>query len=748
MALVDPYAPCPCGSLQKYKWCCHKSETAAIRVERLIQTDQLDQAAKAVEEGLAKEPKSFWLLSQKSFIQERRKDFRGAKATVDRITELQTDHQGAWANRVALALQADGPAAAVDELQLALAACPNGGDQFVSAVLMVGVTLARTGDYLAALAHLELGGANSPENSDSLARSAYTGILGDPSISPWLKNPYDLSPAPEGIRPDQTARFDEALADAESGLWSRAAARFDALAAEGVPGADLDQAFCRLWIMDDAGGTAALRRHLAKLGNSTDAVDLEALAQNLAPIGENDQVDRVRMSWPIRNRDALLEILRKASDDRRAVGEGEEPLDASKPDSPDADVFAILDRPVPESSPDLRATDLPRVKYRVLVTKDNAYLEAIDDGKLDYLRDDFLALAAQSVPPAHPKIRTVDRVSRQQLALRTEWVLPRGLDRPTTRRIEKEEQDRVLLRVWPDTPMTFLGGRTPRQAAQAGDAEVPLRAALFQQEESSLSRRPDSGPVAALREELRVPPEPTPDPQAVDLDDLHLARLILVPADRLTDDQLEHLHARARTVGLLGVIENVCRVLIDRPEALAKLPAPQRYVVFSDLASSTLARGDDEGALAIISRGRAEEPAAHKAENAPRWDFLELRLRLRNEKPESWVPELAAILDRYRESDQASPTILSNLMELRLIQMAPHPDRPDQMLLDTRPLNMLLERYGPRVVTSTGSLGVSASKPDIWTPEKATGGGGGLWTPGSGSASPASGGDKPKLIIP
>ena len=39
------------------------------------------------------------------------------------------------------------------------------------------------------------------------------------------------------------------------------------------------------------------------------------------------------------------------------------------------------------------------------------------------------------------------------------------------------------------TPLPYLGGRTPLQAAQAGDAVVPLRAAVMQLEESRDSWR-------------------------------------------------------------------------------------------------------------------------------------------------------------------------------------------------------------------------------------------------------------------
>jgi hypothetical protein len=60
-------------------------------------------------------------------------------------------------------------------------------------------------------------------------------------------------------------------------------------------------------------------------------------------------------------------------------------------------------------------------------------------------------------------------------------------------------------------------------------------------------------------------------------------------------------------------------------------------------------------------------------------------------------------------------------------------------------LQQLIARYGPRVQTASGEVGVSATRGGIWTPG-APQGGGGVWTPGSGQGAPAA--EKPRLILP
>ncbi len=162
----------------------------------------------------------------------------------------------------------------------------------------------------------------------------------------------------------------------------------------------------------------------------------------------------------------------------------------------------------------------------------------------------------------------------------------------------------------------------------------------------------------------------------------------------------------------------------------------------------TARRGDTAEAFAWLRRGRQTNQAAQRVTNAPMWDMLEVRLKAQTDIPEAWVPELAVVLQRYGDNAEANPLIMQNLLEMGLIEMAPNPDQPEDILVDTRVLKLLLSEYGPRVTTASEQLGVSATRSDIWTPGSEAGGGGGIWTPGSGTGGPPSGEDKPKLIIP
>ena len=170
-------------------------------------------------------------------------------------------------------------------------------------------------------------------------------------------------------------------------------------------------------------------------------------------------------------------------------------------------------------------------------------------------------------------------------------------------------------------------------------------------------------------------------------------------------------------------------------------------LVFAHLASFEMARGRRDEALACLERGRSTDPAAVREANAVRWDTLELRLRSRVEHPSSWVPFLATLLDRYGAEGPYGQTLMMTLMNMGLIQALPHPDRPDDFVLDTRPLQMAMEQYGPKITTAEGKLGVSVTGGKVWTPGSEAGSSGGVWTPGQSGGNPP-GESKSKLIIP
>jgi hypothetical protein len=407
--------------------------------------------------------------------------------------------------------------------------------------------------------------------------------------------------------------------------------------------------------------------------------------------------------------------------------------------------FYWLDRPRIDPRPGLSREQVPMIQAEILVGHDTAVLETQDDGRLNALIDRFTALAGKSIPPAHPRTKVIGQSSRSELALSCQWFLPPGLDEEESQRLNREQVAYLMTEVWPETPMTFLGGRTPLQAARSGHDRVALRAALLQMQ---LSGEPWVGLVDWLqfRSRFGLYPEPMIDPETVDIDQVRLARLALVPLSRLDDDRLVKLYLRAREWALSEVAMKAAHEIVDRPGLGARAEI-ETFSLYGSLAMEAVSSHDRAGALAWIRRGRAAEPADRRAASAPHWDMLEVQVKAYcGDKLDDWVPELAAVLNRYQGNEQATTYISATLMDMGLIRVATSPDRPDEVQLDPRPLQRLMELYGPKVTTSSGYLGVSATRGEIWTPGSEVQGSG-IWTPGS-DVGRAAGGEKPRIILP
>jgi tetratricopeptide (TPR) repeat protein len=749
MAGVDPYAVCPCGSGQKFKWCCQKMESYADRAQRLYETGQIEGALEVLDEGLRKEPANAWLLIRKALIQIREGMADEAKSTLRRLLERQPQHVAALSLLTRCVLETEGPVAGIAQLQRAMTTV--GESQRVGLASMIAITgtvLARIGHYQGAMAHLALARRmTAAEGEEDRLSTVESSILTNPAILPWVKQTYRLSPAPAGLDAELARQFAEAVAWGESGLWSSAASAFEMLSAS-VPGPEADRnlGLCRLWQAEDAPAVEAFRRAVRKLGTSEEAVDLEALCQIVEPTRAEDRVENVQLIWPLRNRDALLATLRGQKD---VAEEQPGPIDPNDPESPQVDQFILLDRPAlaPTDGKGLKVEALPRIMGRVAVGREIAALEGYDDGSLDALSARFTALAGSAIAPAHPKTKVLAEVSRVQLALSWEWYPPEDLDPVEADRLADEQQSYIIREVWPKTKLPFLGGRTPLQAAEAGDAEVPLRAACCQFERRQESSR---FPVdfAAFRARLRIAPEPEVDPEAVDLATLPYARFAYVPVDRLGDEKLIRFYAIARAVALNGPIDTASRALAARPELIQSGMIPAQ-AVYAELSRAAATRGSLDEALRLLDEGRRVESPGERAKSAPSWDMIEIAVRARLQPPEAWVPELAVVLDRYRDDPTASQVLMLNLLEMGLIQMAPNPDNPKDYLIDPRPLQALMAEYGPRVTTASGQLGVSATKGGLWTPGSEAGPqSGGIWTPGSSAPSRPGDAEKPKLIVP
>ncbi|MGA2701243.1 MAG: tetratricopeptide repeat protein [Isosphaeraceae bacterium] len=742
MALVDPYSPCPCGGDKKFKWCCQKVEAYAERGHRLEDNGQHDAALAAYDEGLAKVPRNPWLLLRKSVLLIELQKLDEAKRCVATVLQSQPDHLGAAVLLCRLVLATEGPVAAVAVLQRALLhARPEARNQLFKITAIVATELAKASYFPAALKHFELAiGLDS--SAESVLQSALASFKSNPAVTPWLKDSSALEHVPAGLEGPLREQFQQAMGWARDGLWDSAAAAFELLSADrgAARAADHNLGLCRLWLGDDDAAIAALRRWIAREGPTTSAVDLEIVCQLIDESTDKEPIEQVQLTWPLRDRSALSQILEREA----AIVAGERRhLDPEDDESPQVACLHWLDRPRIEARTDLARQEIPLIQADVLLGPDTVVLEAHDDGRLNGLIDRFTALAGRSVPPAHPRTKVIGQVDRTAHAMSWHWYLPPDLPDREKRRLTREQIAHLITTAWPETPLRQLGGRSPVQAGRAGDSEVPLRAAVLVLEFSG-DRLGDEVDWTRLRSRLSISPEPPIDLETVDIDRIPLGRLALIPLPRLDDDRLVEFYLRAHEWGLVDLVLRAAHEIVGRPHLSSSSKLDVR-ILYADLAMESTEQRDRAGALEWIRRGRAAQDLAQRPDDTAFWDMMEIQIRASFDPLDDWVPDLAVILDRCRENEQASMMVTTRLIEMGLVRLVSPPDRPGEVMLDPRVLQQLLSLYGPKVTTSSGYLGVSATRGEIWTPQSSAQGSP-IWSPGTDREAAKSG--EKRLILP
>jgi len=771
MASFDPYAPCPCGSSRKYKWCCQKSEDYALRVSRMMDNEQYDQAKRVVEEGLRKRPGTFWLLSLKADLLHELGQTDQAVQSIESILERDPGHARVFGQLLYFRRSAEEARQIAERLQRCFDLADDAARQNLYQVFEVmGGVLFGHGFLMAGLAHVRLAersgielGEELPSSLDLLRESIPIAYKWEP---PWAETPDDLqAPSRE--------RFEAALQRARTGHWASAGEAFEALAAEGVEAAKRNVGLCRLWLGDEVAAANWLSDWLERAEPTPDAVDTEVLVQTLMRmhaelVPAEQRLEYVALHWPLRDEPGLRAALerRAREDPRLEVNRESEPAPSNSPEA-NANVsttYTLLDRPNVVNHPDFNLEELPIIQGQIHIDSEanEVVLAGNDTGpEFDQLKDRFLEIAGPYIPPAHPKTETIYTETRFDRELRPDVLIPEGLSRPELQRLFRKVTSQLHFERWPQLADPRLDGKTPREAAETGRYTIPLRARILRFE-LEVAETSDID-YDALRSQLGLEPEP---PLEVENNTPPLRcsflRQHFIPFDRLPVEQVWIFLSASSLLKLRRVHERAGDSLLSRPNELARLDPGVRRAIYGSRAAVVNIGEGPEAAAEWIRRGRDEEPESHRSANAQLWDLDLITFRANHEPEERWAPELIHLVQNFQvspagefESDQERESLekyrqqhlMRSLSELGLVRLVQRSEDPADVALDTRGLHELMERHGSSLTTPTGEPASSSARPTIWTPNQEGGRSGGIWTP-SADAGSQSGPSTRKIITP
>jgi len=727
---IDVYQYCPCGSGKKIKFCCCKDITAELdKALRMLEGEQRVACIEYLDKILPKHGDRDALLALKTIANLQLGQDEQAKEV------LKVFRRQCPTNPVALALTAlvmvpeRGSQAGVEHLQRAIEQLENEIPPAVhEALAMMAHSFLGEGNVLAARAHFILLHEMSPEEDDRAA-TALVEIGVSRRIPLAIKGSlqFERFPADAPYRP----QFAAAMEFAAIGAWLAAAERIEPLRAEHPDDACLLKALAvlRSCLGESDAACAALRKYASiEQLPLDDRIEAEMVAQVLDAKShknppEGTFVDVVHRVYPTGDAGALTERLAEMKQLVNVTAPSGYRMPDDQP--PPRSVYNILDREMPAETESLCADDIPRIIGQLLMfgkeTDRDARIEVIFERYRDNDRQ-LEQLIKQSgglihTPPTADDV--VDAYLASGLAASPKLRFPQGISASQRNRLSDEISRRGLLEDWPASPNVALAGKTPLEARDDPHLAVPLAANITLLEQDARQQRVPIN-FDELRSKLGMPLPGEIDPAEGDVRKIPLLRMHRVNAEKLDDEQLVELYARAMSHFAVSAIERLGHEVLRREQLAADLWFEEVCALLSEITS------DLDVALERIQR--AQEEAKKQNRSPGRWLVNELALRMRRQEDEHIERLFKEIRYRHGSEPDVLERLYALLSQLGLIG-------PDGQVIDS-----------PQAMADAGA---SAAAP-------ASGGAdgeGGLWTPEGGSAAaqpaaaPSSGGES-KLWVP
>jgi tetratricopeptide (TPR) repeat protein len=728
---VQPYDNCPCESGKKFRFCCQKVAKYGDRAEEMLSKGQVAGALQAIDEGLGVDPQNMWLRTMKVRTLLGTHDHDAARPVIASILESHPSYRPVLLLRLQDELAHASVSDAVATLQEIIDATPSGGiKESLAWMAFLGRAIADLGLVFPALAHLRV--ASSDADVIEAAGRTVATLEGSAGVPPWLRDIYELAPAPSGVAVE---RWSNGIALAARGRWQRAAAIFEAIAAEHPQCAPVwfNLGLCQAWLAQIEAAAQALERYATLEQNHDSAVDALALAQCLDTRESAQTVDVIHVHYRIRDHSRLLQKLKDHPRFQVHM------LDAQQDELGEGvkDEFYLLDKDSVNDSATVTMENLPAIVGVVRTRGKELELEFAEPINDDPRPVTTVEAAGDAIEPDGSR-SVVGTIPVSTYRLRRMWGVPSGTPM-AMRRVRQMVHDQNYRDVWQDTPLGWLGNRTPSEASGIPELKLPLRAAVLINEYSCEVPLFDID-MDALRRRLGLENEPWIDGEGVDIGRLPLARLRYVRSDSLPTPALKALFDRVTRFAMPLAIERAAAALVARPADRDQFDSVSAFHSLVDLARH---RADRAAAVGWLEQARRFDAEAGVPER-PTWDIVEWETSFHFDAMQHWAPRLAQLVKKLERNKEASQELMLVLVRTRIVRFVPHPSEPDRVVMDARLLEQILSRFENAQTGMIDLTPVAGQAGKIWTPGGQSIGESPIILPGQ--ESPAR--QRSKLVIP
>jgi len=618
---IDLYAPCPCGSGKKFKWCC---QPIHVQINKAFQQDadgQHEAALRLMDEVTTEHPANPEAWGRKAHLLYEHDRAADAEKALDKAMELNPNYPfGLYLRGSFRRAEGELPGALLLFRKAAERYDPEAHDALGQLYALIADCEVKLNHCVAARAALQLALRFDPANENY--RKGMEQLFGAESRWPLsARREYAYQGLAAGTPPERRTAWEIALSAAATGKLADAARAFaDLTARDGQDAAAwYNLGLTRAWLGDNAPALEALDRYV---GLETDE-DKAAQAWELAEVlrcgfGMEDHADYVEhvAAFQVREPQRVLQVIDELQQARLLL------VTLLREEEGVLAGLILENQPTLAVEPAARQT--AHLRAHLLVSLPEMFLRvwSVNAEALQAVVADLRRRAGPALGETHEQ-RTPAPFGE---LLDSAMVVPLGAT----------EQEEVLRRVtegaqryfedkWPHQPLRSLSGVPPIDAAGHGTLRKKLRGVVqFLQ---------DCAPLASvqydfdrLRRKLGLLDAKPAAAAGPDLGALGAAELAALAPESLADEQLEQAYQAALKLDARELASRFGKALVARP------PRPERtdrFPIYNQLVQQALAASDSDVALDYLNEGEKADCAQNEGRRRNDYELRRAQIQAR-----------------------------------------------------------------------------------------------------------------------
>ena len=597
---MDPYAPCPCGSGKKFRWCCQPIYSDISRAFQQDEEGQHDTALRIMDEITAAHPDNPEAWGRKAELLDQNEKPEEAENALQKALDLNPNYPYGLFLRGQFRLrEGEIPGALLLFRKAAELYDPAARDILGHIYVVIFDCEMKLNHPIAARAAAEMSLRVKPDGD--IARGVDS-VFGpdNPNLPAAAKYKYAFQPLATGAPSERRTAWDKALASAATGKLTDAAGGFTQLTQEDQRDAAawFNLALTQAWLGQNHAAIESLDRYVALEAGEDKAAQAWTLAEILrCGQGMEDDADYLEHSATLGLRDPqkyvdwLGELQKQGLLTGTQVNQEEGMLMA-----------VILAAPPPALTPELAAKQNPTIGAMSLLVGGMARLwhtsEAALRRTVDALRAKLgAALAGEPYFGRGP--------AKFHELFSDALPLMRGTATDEERtRFAQEHFAKYFEEHWLQRSLKSLGNVPPVDAAGHPVLRKKLRGAVQFLEECAAAAKLGYD-FNRLRRKLNLIAAPAADGAAVpDISAMSVPELAALDVPALNDQQIEEAFQAALQLDARELAGKFAQALVARP---ARPDKPDRYPWHNHLIQNAVTHSDWETALNCVNDGEKDD---------------------------------------------------------------------------------------------------------------------------------------------